>query len=282
MTGNRRGTVAADTVLGHTHRLVVATDVQEIGTRQGAADVKVSGLTAIDRNWLLELFPDTAGESRHVFYDATGKRMVAEQQQRFRDLVIDRTRAGDVTDDEAASALAEEVIAGRIALKRWDQKVDQWIARINLVASACPELGVPALPEGERGALIEQICHGAHSAKAVKTREVWPVLRQWLSAEQDAAVRAYAPERIKIENGREPRVHYDDPSGPYIAMRIQELYDTHHAPRICMDRVAVKVRILAPNQRPVQITDDLPSFWASGYERAKKDLKGRYPKHEWR
>ena len=282
LVGGRRATLARDTMLTREHTLMVALEIQEIGKRQGVVDVTVSSLTAVDPEWLTELFPDGFGERRHVYYDTVGKRMQAERQRCFRDLVLESVRATDITDDEAAAALATEVIAGRITLKLWDRKVEQWMARINLVASACPELGVPILDDDDRHALIEQVCHGAHSAKAAKSREVWPVLQQWLSTEQAAAVRAYAPEKITIQNGREPRVHYDDPSGPYIAMRIQELYDTHQTPAICMDRVRVKVHILAPNQRPVQITDDLASFWATGYERAKKDLRGRYPKHEWR
>ena len=51
---------------------------------------------------------------------------------------------------------------------------------------------------------------------------------------------------------------------------------------IAQGRVRVLVHILAPNQRPVQITDDLGSFWANTYAQVKKDLRGRYPKHEWR
>ena len=282
LVGGRRGSVSADSVLTREHRLFVAADIQEIGTRQGVVDTKLSALTAIRQEWLMELFPDSVQPRRHVTYDAVGKHILGERQQCFRDLVLESVRTSEVTDDEAAAALTREIDSGRITLKHWDHKVEQWIARINLVATSCPELGVPAMLEDDRRALIEQLCHGARSAKAVKIREVWPVLQAWLSQEQAAAVKAYAPERIRIQNGREPRLQYDDPSGPYIAMRIQELYDTHEAPTICMGRVRIKVRILAPNHRPVQITDDLASFWETGYERAKKDLRGRYPKHEWR
>jgi ATP-dependent helicase HrpB len=260
----------------------VAAQIQEIGTRQGKVDVKLSLLTAIRHEWLTELFPDRFCEQRHVFFDTVGKRMLAERRRCFCDLVIASERAGDVTDDEAATALALEVVAGRIALKHWNRKIEEWLARVNLVADRCPELGVPPIQEEDRCALIAQVCHGSHSAKAAKLRPIWPVLDQWLSSGQTAAVKAYAPEQVTLENGRKPRLHYDDPSGPYIAMRIQELYDTHTVPEICNGRVRVKVRILAPNQRPIQITDDLKSFWQNGYDRAKKDLRGRYPKHEWR
>jgi ATP-dependent helicase HrpB len=282
LVGGRRGSVAPDSIVDKAHRLLVATQIQEIGSRQGEADVKLSGLTAIRAEWLTELFPESFGEQRRLNYDAVGKRIRAERQVCFRDLAIESQPSADVSDEEAATVLAAEVVAGRIAMKCWDQKVDAWLNRITLVATHCPELGVPAIAPADRQAMIEQVCLGARSAKAIKTRPVWPVLQQWLSPAQTAAVQAYAPERVTLENGRQARLHYDDPSGPYLAMRIQELYDTHHAPLICMGHLRVKVRILAPNQRPIQITDDLASFWESGYERAKKDLRGRYPKHEWR
>ncbi len=282
LVGGRRGSVDGESVVGKEHALLVAAEIQEIGTRQGEVDVKLSALTVIQEAWLTELFPEDFGERRRVYFDTVGKRMLAERQRCFRDLVIASERVDDVSDDEAASALAGEVAAGRLVLKHWDRKVEQWIARLNLVALHCPELGVPPFSDEDQHALVEQVCHGARSAKAVKTREVWPVLQQWLSREQRAAIEAYAPERIRIENGREPRLQYDDLGGPYIAMRIQELYDTNTTPTICNGHVRVKVRILAPNQRPVQITDDLSSFWQNGYDRVKKDLRGRYPKHEWR
>ncbi len=279
----RRGTISADSVVGREHDLLVAAEIQEIGTSRGAVDVRLSALAAIDPEWLEQAFGDAFSDGRRVFYDPSIKRVCAERRVQYRDLVISTRGEQAVGDDEAAALLAAEVAAGRLTLKAWDAKVDRWLARVNLVAEHCPDIGVPAIREADRQDMIEQVCHGARSYKDIKNRPVRPVVKAWLSAGQKAAVDAYAPERIRIENGREPRVLYDDPAnGPYIAMRIQELYDTHALPAICMGRVPLRVHILAPNQRPVQITDDLESFWREGYPRAKKELRGRYPKHEWR
>ena len=279
----RRGTVAADSVVDKTHDLLVAAEIHEIGTSRGEVDVRLSALAAIRTEWLEQAFGDAFSERRRVFYDTSIKRVCAETRVQYRDLVISTQGEQDVRDDEAAVLLAAEVVAGRLKIKAWDAKVDRWLTRVNLVAEYCPETGVPAIRETGRRDLIAQVCHGGRSYKDIKNRPVWPVVKAWLSAGQKAAVEAYAPERIRIENGREPRILYDDlANGPYIAMRIQELYDTHALPAICMGRVGLRVHILAPNQRPVQITDDLESFWREGYPRAKKDLRGRYPKHEWR
>jgi ATP-dependent helicase HrpB len=65
-------------------------------------------------------------------------------------------------------------------------------------------------------------------------------------------------------------------------LRIQELYGVQEPLTILGGRQRVVVQVLAPNQRPVQITDDLGSFWKNHYERVKKELQRRYPKHEWR
>lgn len=282
LVGGRRGTIDSNTILNKEHSLFVAAEINEIGSRQGVMDVRISGLTAIQNNWLTELFPHNFSKCRKVYFDRIGKCMQAEHQVCFYDLVIESKRTRDITDDESAEAMAAEVMAGNITIKQWNMKVEQWLNRVNLVAKYCPEMGVPEITSEDKQSLIEQICYGAKSVKAVKNKEVWPTLRQWLSATQEATVKVYAPERIKLENGREPRLHYDDPSGPYIAMRVQELYDTHKTPTICNGKLKVKFHILAPNQRLAQLTDDLESFWNNSYQQVKKDLSGRYPKHEWR
>jgi ATP-dependent helicase HrpB len=69
---------------------------------------------------------------------------------------------------------------------------------------------------------------------------------------------------------------------PYVSLRIQELYDVQTAPRIAMNRVPVLVHVLAPNMRPVQISQDLANFWKEHYPRIKQELQRKYPKHQWR
>ncbi len=80
-----------------------------------------------------------------------------------------------------------------------------------------------------------------------------------------------------------PRHHPIEPRGRlWIALRIQELYDVTATPRLAMNRVPVLLHILAPNMRPVQITQDLANFWHEHYPKLKQELQRKYPKHEWR
>ncbi len=70
-------------------------------------------------------------------------------------------------------------------------------------------------------------------------------------------------------------------SPPVLAVRLQELFGLAETPRIAGGRQPVKLHLLSPARRPVQVTQDLANFWRSTYAEVKKDLKGRYPKHHW-
>ena len=151
---------------------------------------------------------------------------------------------------------------------------------MGFVASSVPELEMDPIGEDEKLLLLQQVCSGGRSYREVKDREVWPALRDWLSPPQAAALESYAPEKIRLANGLSAKVAYEAGAPPKIALRVQQLYGIEETPRI--SGTPVRVEVLAPNQRPWQVTQDLRSFWASGYPQMKKDLAGRYPKHEWR
>jgi ATP-dependent helicase HrpB len=277
----RRGTLDKESVVRDSD-LVVATSVQEIGTSAGETEVRLSQVTAIEESWLRELFPHDVTSTRAIFFDPGQKRVRAEERVQFRDLVIGAGKAIEPTDEEAARVLASEVAEGRLVLKQWDHAVEQWILRLNRLAEWCPELGLPPLTMQDRQHLFGQICLGARGAKDVKDGQVWPVVKGWLSQEQAALLDQHAPERITLSNGRTPKVIYDSANPPYIAVQIQHLYGMRKRVTIAMGRVNVLIHILAPSQRPVQITDDLSSFWDHAYAQVKKELQRKYPKHEWR
>jgi ATP-dependent helicase HrpB len=109
-----------------------------------------------------------------------------------------------------------------------------------------------------------------------------PVVKSWLSQRQQAWVEEYAPERIELPNGRTAKVVYADDGPPTMAARIQDLYGVRDAVWIAQRRVAVRIQVLAPSRRPVQITENLAAFWRETYPKLKPQLKRRYPKHEWR
>ncbi|MBM3834132.1 MAG: ATP-dependent helicase HrpB [Verrucomicrobia bacterium] len=277
----RRGALARESVVQGSP-LFVAAEVREVEGKDKSVNTMLSLATAIEPGWLQELFPADIKSEPHVFYDPATKRVYAEEQLRFRDLALERRRIEPPPPGAAAPLLADEILAGRLVLHEWDHGVDQWILRLRLLSQSCPELGLPVLTDDDRRYLVEQLCDGGFSYKEIKDRPVKPVVKSWLSAAQQDLVDKHAPERLELSNDRTPKVTYAADGSPFIALRIQELFGVTQTPKIAMNRVPVLVHILAPNMRPVQITQDLANFWKEQYPKVKQELQRKYPKHEWR
>jgi ATP-dependent helicase HrpB len=279
----RRGLLARESVVKAP--LFVASDVSEVetgGGRERALSVMLNFATAIKEEWLRELFPRDFKKSHAVVYDPTSRRVVARDETRFRDLVLEEKLSNNPPAEETARILASEVAAGRCALQNWSEAVEQWILRVNRLREWMPELELPAIGEEEREAMRELICHGAFSADEIRARAVLPVVKSWLSRQQQMAVEDYAPERLGLPNGRTVKVVYAVDGPPTIAARIQDLYGIKEALWIAGRRVPVRIQVLAPNNRPVQITENLSVFWRETYPKLKQELQRRYPKHVWR
>jgi ATP-dependent helicase HrpB len=277
----RRGSLARESVVSGS-RLLAAAEVQELGGKQGEVNTILSLATAVESDWLLEIFPEDINEDTRVVFDSVTRRVQAEDIVRFRDLVISSKKIEPPPADAAARTLAEEVVAGRLTLPNWDHSVEQWILRLNLLTQWCPDLQLPRIEDEDSRHIIEQLCLGAVSYKDIKDRDVRPVVKSWLSAAQRELLDKYAPERISLSNGKTPKVTYEANSPPFISLRIQELFGVTETPRIAMARVPLSVHILAPSMRPVQVTHDLANFWREHYPRIKSELQRKYPKHEWR
>jgi ATP-dependent helicase HrpB len=278
----RRGMLARESAMGKAS-LLVAAEITEIGGRAGEVSVILNIATAVDEAWLRELFPGELRDEREVTYDPAAKRVVARREKRFRDLVLEsKSNSDDVPENEAAALLAKEVVAGRITIDAWDESVEQWLTRVNRMAEWYPEYEVNLVTPADRMTLIEQVCYGETSARGVKGRDVMPVLRDWLTAEQLAVMDEAVPERLTMANGRRSRLTYSNEGPPVLSARIQELYGIEGRFSLGRGRVPVKIEVLAPNQRPIQVTDDLTSFWRDIYPRIKPELSRRYPRHEWR
>ncbi|HEV2695473.1 MAG TPA: ATP-dependent RNA helicase, partial [Verrucomicrobiae bacterium] len=256
----RRGVLARESQVQSSPLFVVA-EIREVEGRDREVNTILSLATAIEADWLRELFPADIKSEVQVQYDAQQKRVMAAEQLRFRDLALASKRIDPPPADAAAGLLADEVIAGRLLLPNWDHEVEQWLARLNLLCVQCPDLQLPAITDEDKKSIIEQLCHGAISYKDVKEREVKPVVMSWLSHAQRELLDKHAPERLKLPNERTPKVSYEPGRSPYISLRIQDLYDVAQTPKIAMGRVPVTVHILTPGMKPIQVTQDMASFW---------------------
>jgi ATP-dependent helicase HrpB len=264
-------------------KLLVAAEVDEIQAR-GGVTTYLSLATAIEEAWLQELFPAEFSTVNQVRYDGSQRRVVTRVERRFRDLVLEAKERDDAPSDAASRLLAEEVAAGRLELEKWDAPVDAWIRRVNFLSKHCPELGIPPFDEAARRMVIEEVCAGAVAYRDIRDRPVFGVVRGWLTHEQAMALESYCPEKIVLPRKKHPaRIEYTEDGQAEVEATVQELYDFPGSKlRVCLGKVPMVVCIQSPARRTQQRTTDLDAFWKGSYEGVKKELRGRYPKHEWR
>lgn len=276
----RRGTLARESVV--TDELFVAGEITEIGGREGEVQTLLTLASPVREEWLREMFPAAWREETATLFDPVTRGVTARRAVRFHDLVLRAGPGGEPDPAAAAAIFAARVASGDLTLPLWNESVDQWIARVNCLAAWCPEWELPALGAADRVFLLEQLAHGVTNYRALKDRDPWPVLRAWLSAAQTAMLDEHAPEKIKLPGGRAARVTYAEGQAPVLAARVQDLYGVEKPLTVADGRVRVRVEVLAPNQRPIQVTDDLGSFWRTTYPQLRPEYARRYPKHEWR
>lgn len=279
LVGKRRGKLDDQSCVRKADAFVTC-EITEVEARETTTHLRLA--TAIELAWISDLFPDEIQSLDGASYDESRRRVIRLQQKKFRDLVLESKESDqDIPLDAAAEILAKHVLSGDLNLKHWDAQVDQFTYRLICITKWMPELGLPTWTEDDRIAVVSQICHGAISYKEIKDAEVWPVLNDWLSPVQRHLLDTHCPERIQLSSGHNPKITYHPELDPFFSCKLAQLVGTNATPCIANHRIPLLVHILAPNQRPWQVTKDIPNFWANGYPQMKKELAGRYPKHPW-
>jgi ATP-dependent helicase HrpB len=245
----------------------------------GGADSFVRLASGVERQWLAAERITTRIE---VIFDDKTERLAARKLTRFTDLVLDETSAHIADEDEAAAVLAAAA-AERMekVLPPPDAPAGAFRTRVRCLRGWVPELNLPAFEAADLREALETLCRNRRSLAEVRNGPWLDFLRGQLTYEQGRAVEHEAPERIEVPSGSHITIAYEEGRPPVLAARIQEMFGLLETPRIARGRVKVLLHLLAPNYRPQQVTDDLASFWKTGYPLVRKELRARYPKHSW-
>jgi ATP-dependent helicase HrpB len=128
---------------------------------------------------------------------------------------------------------------------------------------------------------LEPHLAGLRRLDEVSRLDLESALLELLTWEQRRALDRLAPTHYQVPSGSRIAIDYADPAAPVLAVRIQEMFGLMETPRVGDGRVPLTIHLLSPAHRPVQVTKDLAGFWRTSYFDVRKDLRGRYPKHEW-
>ena len=280
VSGGRRAEVRRQSKK-YASKIFVALELDEQNAG-GRAVIMASGIVPVKKEWLKEMFAADFSETEEVGLDADTKRVAAQKSVKFRDLVLERTAGAPASPDAAAKIFCDMIFAGKLALKNWSEAEDNFIERVNFTAEICPESGIAKIGEEAKRMIFEQMCLEKKTYSEIRNADVLPFLKSWLSAEQLAHLEYLAPEFANLPKRRKPvRIRYElGLKRAVVSAKFSELYDFDSRKiKIAGGKILPTFEILAPNGRPVQITQNLEEFWKTSWEGVKKQLKARYPKH---
>jgi len=249
-------------------RFLVAVDVED---RPDQRLPVVRLASAVEPEWLLDLFPDRVSERTSVEWNRAAERVEAVSALYFESLTIEESRSGAVDSEAAAALLAERAIEAGL-----DRFADpgEFLARAQFAGAP---LGPPDVSEA-----LRSLCKGLRSfAELEAAARGGGLVRALERRLPPGLLDKLAPEFVRLPAGRRVRVHYQTGQPPWIASRLQDFFGMRESPRVGDGSVPLVVRLLAPNQRPVQTTTDLAGFWQRLYPQVRRELMRRYPKHAW-
>jgi ATP-dependent helicase HrpB len=181
-------------------------------------------------------------------------------------------------------ALLARVRATRLAVLSWTDAARSLQRRVafarRIRGDAWPDLTDRALLDSLDDWLAPALAT-ATGRRDLEALDVEEALRRRLGRVLVAELARLAPETLPVAGGRRRAGIDYAPDQPTVAVRVQDLFGTTVHPTVGDGRVPLVVQLLSPADRPVQVTTDLPRFWAGSWAEVRKEMAGRYPKHEW-
>ena len=251
--------------------LIVATDLDG-----DAREAMVRQAVAISEAEVRGLFGDRIRWETICEWSKREGRVLTRRQERLGALVLD-DRHWDAPPEAVATAALEGL---RLLGLPWSHAARRLRARARLARGK----DWPGVEDADLLATAEDwlLPHltGVRTEADIRGFDLVPALQGLLGWDRLAAMDRLVPASFETPLGRKVPIDYDG-EVPAIEVRLQEMFGVTVHPLVGAERLPLRVTLLSPAQRPVQVTTDLPRFWASSYADVRKDMRGSYPRHPW-
>jgi ATP-dependent helicase HrpB len=237
----------------------------------------------IDIAEMRDLFGDQIDVTDVVEFDEASNGVSALRRERLGAITLRETDSPSPDPDALRDALLGEIRRRGIAGLPWSDDARRTRARMAFVAHHDKEW--PAMDDASIESRLDDwlgpLLGGVRRWSDLARMDLGDALLGLLGWKLASSLDTLAPTHIEVPTGSRISVDYSDPDAPVLAVRIQEVFGLTESPRVLAGRVPVTMHLLSPAHRPVQVTRDLAGFWRTSYFDVRKDLRGRYPKHEW-
>ncbi len=230
--------------------------------------------------------PDQFQEIECVEWDEKLLAVHARRERRLGALVVEKFPPNNASSVLITETLLYGIRQLGIDCLPWTKDLRNWQARIAYVQriegthSDWPDVSDSYLLETLENWLAPYLT-GISRLTEVKRLKLNVPLHALLTWKQQKTLDQHAPTHMTVPTGSRVAIDYCSHHIPILAVRLQEMFGQRKTPTLAEGKGQVLLHLLSPARRPIQVTQDLASFWKNGYQEVKKELKGRYPKHYW-
>lgn len=219
-----------------------------------------------------------------LWWDPAADDLRVRRETRVGALVLDTATSRPEPGEDTTAALLDRVRATDGGVLGWSRGARAVQQRLQFLhgrePARWPDVSDEALMADLDG-WVGPYLAGATGRRDLEGLDLAMVLRSGLEHQARRDLDRLAPVQVELANGRRLRVDYGAEAGPTASARVQDLYGTGEHPTVADGAVPLVVELLSPAQRPVQVTADLPGFWTGTWHDVRKEMAGRYPKHDW-
>ncbi len=260
---------------------LLAFEVRETGGGD-TVDTTLSMTAALEQGWVESTLPHRFTSRIEERWEPSSQSVEEVEERLFDATVIERTVRPPRNLTDAALLIASKMIEDGLRTDDWVDQSLTWITRVRWVAEQFPDRALLAYTDDDLRVLLAEVAAGATRWSQVRSRPSLEVVLSALSYEDQTFVERMAPASIRLPTGFRMKLEYEIGQPPVGRAKIQDLYGLDASPRVADGRTAIRLEILGPNRRPLQITSDLAGFWRGLYPEIRNEMRRRYPRHEWR
>lgn len=257
------------------------------GIDSAASETQVFYAIGIDKELILKELDSQIERREKLIFDDEKEKFYLASSRWFQDLELDEPSLKNPTSDVIQTQLPQ-VLKSRFSwLLQKNEDLQHWYERLQILLKhlegddSRKSIFDTFNWEQSQEEALNMAALGESSLKDVIEKNLVYFFNSTLPSEMQQLLNTEVPASLKVPSGSLIRIHYPEALPPYIEVRIQEVFGLMETPKLLFKTVPLTFHLLGPNFRPVQVTSNLESFWKNGYPEVRKELRIRYPKHQW-
>jgi len=290
LMSNGKGAIIPTHLQHHLYEYLV---IASLDAKQREASIYLAA--EITTQQLQDYFADEIKQAEEIKWNETLQRVEAKQTASIGKLILQQKTVPPHNKEALQHCLLQAIKNTGLHVLNWSPQAISLKQRVQFInnnigndAVLKKQLGDLDLPDFSEAGLLHTLPEwlqpyltDENSFRQCQKLDLQKLLLNQLSWEQQQLIDRLAPEKITVPSGSAIRIDFTDPQSPVLAVRLQELFGLYETPTLLDGHIKLMIHLLSPARRPMQVTQDLNSFWQTTYHEVKKELRGKYKRHYW-